>query len=679
MSAIFYSQVNGALQTELITRGYAGTSNRTGSFVPGSSKSGIDYMLSRITNVEILAYDSRPTPESKPMPNFGVLGGIGMQLDSHLPSGPNGFLSGNRPAYRTTPGIADVQISLNDTSRSFINKAVVTILIPDATTDLDEMETIYCTPGRHIQIRVAQHDDAVLTGGLLDVNDMPNTKTLRDFYPNIMFDDLRKMNEVYFQGQISNFSYNYNSNGSVNLTIDVIGTSNTYGEMKIIMNNTTQTEQTGSGGKSVENRVGDLYADLAKHVDDRIKAQSNSSTILNNIEIINDGTTDQGILVGSPYVIGDNPAPEALRMISLGYLINYVNQYLLQPIGASIICSDKVCKSNFYDRLVSSDPFQILLWSGQSGVKTSDYSYDYRTEDNPTQVAQLKLFPRVQPKSPGFVVQESVSSVAYPSRIYINLSTIQKIVEVIRQPNRQGKVDDTLRNFLNTLSFYIRETTGNAINMVLVQDPIVDAALLYYDANYLGGETSVTEFTMPIFATKTGRSVVRDFNLTSNVPNSVKQLIFGLNAGDAETLKQVAYNPYIYADGETKKKLEEEWKVKHEKALKQLAEAKVTFAKRPKDAEAQKILSAALQFYCTHFTPDIKKSIERTKAVFPMEAECTLDGINGFRYGDVLNFDGLPSRYTQSFVFTILGISHEISDTGQWITRLKCNPRVRIL
>jgi hypothetical protein len=61
-----------------------------------------------------------------------------------------------------------------------------------------------------------------------------------------------------------------------------------------------------------------------------------------------------------------------------------------------------------------------------------------------------------------------------------------------------------------------------------------------------------------------------------------------------------------------------------------------------------------------------------------MELEFTIDGINGFKYGDVLSFAGLPARYTRSFVFTVLGITHKVSTTGEWLTTIKCNPRVRI-
>ena len=61
-----------------------------------------------------------------------------------------------------------------------------------------------------------------------------------------------------------------------------------------------------------------------------------------------------------------------------------------------------------------------------------------------------------------------------------------------------------------------------------------------------------------------------------------------------------------------------------------------------------------------------------------MELEFTIDGINGLKYGDVLSFDGLPKRYTDSFIFAIMGITQAVSNEGEWTTQVKCVPRVRI-
>lgn len=669
MSAIFYSQVNRALQQELIARGTAGTVNRT--------TAAIDYMVGKVANVELLAYEKKPVTDSKPISGLGILGGLSVLGGSYLPSGENGFLnSAVRPSNRIPPVITSLSISINDQSKQYINKASITILIPDATTDLDEMERIYCVPGRYIVAQIAHPDSAVITGKILDNIELPNTKTLQKLYPNVDLDRLRKMNELYFQGRISTFSYSYNSDGSVELSIEAIGTSNTYAEVHVFMNNKTKPNATGS---KVENQVSSLYTELSSVVDQAIQSLKQNKDGPVELEILSTDSTDRSILVGTPYIVGNGVSPAQERMVSLGYLINFINSTALEKLGAAVVCDDTQCKSNFYDRLVSSDPMNVLLWSGTDGIKTDVYSFGLSTiPEDLTVNSPLTMFPDVKRVSPGFSVRDKETNESYPSRIYINLTLIRDILTKVQTVDANGKSDPSIRNFLMSLSLAIKNATGNAIHMALVQDPIVPDALLYYDINFVTSTEVVTEFTLPAFASKTGASVVREFSLSSKVPDSVKNMIFGIASADASTQKQVAYNAYIYADNETRELLATEWTNKHVLAVVDLEEKKNIFAARPTDVTNNAQLQRCLERYVTYFTKDIDKSIEKNKSIFPMELEFTIDGINGFKYGDVLNFAGLPKRYTDSFVFTIIGISHSVSGDGEWTTKITCNPRVRL-
>ena len=155
-------------------------------------------------------------------------------------------------------------------------------------------------------------------------------------------------------------------------------------------------------------------------------------------------------------------------------------------------------------------------------------------------------------------------------------------------------------------------------------------------------------------------------------------MIFGADSWKTGTQQQTSYNPYIYADEETQKKLSDEWKLEAVKAAINLSDIKYEFAQRPTDTTVIANLSEVLKKYVTYFTENIEESIGQTKAIFPMELEFTIDGLNGFKFGDVLQFNGLPKKYINSFVFTILGISHTVTTQGEWTTTIKCNPRVRV-
>jgi hypothetical protein len=257
MSTIFYSQVNTALQQELVARGTAGVTNRT--------TAAIRYMVEKIANVEIKAYDTKPTKETNPIPGYGILGGLTVLQDAYMPSGPIGFLNDViRPSHRIPPVITDLSISMNDQSKSYINKASITILISDASTDMEEMEEIWCKPGRHIKIKVLHPDSAILTDGILSPDGLPSTVMLKKLYPDTEVNSLRKMNEMYFQGRISTFSYTYNTDGSVSLSIEAIGTSNTYLDVSLYMGAKKKTSETS---ESTVNQVENIYTALSTEVD----------------------------------------------------------------------------------------------------------------------------------------------------------------------------------------------------------------------------------------------------------------------------------------------------------------------------------------------------------------------------------------------------------------------------
>jgi hypothetical protein len=73
--------------------------------------------------------------------------------------------------------------------------------------------------------------------------------------------------------------------------------------------------------------------------------------------------------------------------------------------------------------------------------------------------------------------------------------------------------------------------------------------------------------------------------------------------------------------------------------------------------------------------PTIEQSNQLAAPVFPIDAEFTIDGINGFRYGDIVDFPGIPEKYRRCTTFTIKGITHSISETGDWTTKITCMMR----
>ena len=681
MSTLFYSQVNSALQKELYARGSTGT---PGTLNSNRTTKEIDFMVGKLANVEIRAYSDQPTVNSVPLSGYGTLGGVSVLTGGYMPNSistgdiksPVGFLNNpDRISNRIPPVITSVTIGIQDTSKNYINTATISIVIPDGTVDLDELESIYGIPGRYIQVQIAHPDDVVITNSLLSDEGLPTTETIKSFFPDIDYNTLKKMNEVFFSGRISNFSYNYNADGSIEFSVEAIGISNTYAEVQLVIQNEPKQQQSGTAPK---NEVFNIYTLLNDEIELKITTEKQRNPNISEFEYIEPGTTDQGILIGHPYTTGNTNSPSLERMISLGYLLNYLNLNVLNSVGTSaILCNDTLCKSNFYERLVSSDPINILLWSGKSAIKSDVYTFNLSVEPAVLQKSKLQMIPNVQAVSEGFSVRKNEINESYPSRIYINLKIIKSIFDQIQQPDKYGMPDPTVRNFLNKLSEVIRKHTGDAIKLALVQDADIPEALLFYDTNFVSSNKQVNEFILPAFATKTGRSIVRELSLNNQLPNDVKNMLFTFSTPLPGIQKQVSLAPWVYSIGERRKEFEEQWKINHIAAVESLEENSNTFAKRPTDPEVMKRLQFALTQYVTYFTPDIRNSINTNKVTFPLELEFTIDGINGFKFGDVLNFDGIPKRYSETFVFSVSSIVHSVSNDGEWTTKINCLARVK--
>jgi len=120
------------------------------------------------------------------------------------------------------------------------------------------------------------------------------------------------------------------------------------------------------------------------------------------------------------------------------------------------------------------------------------------------------------------------------------------------------------------------------------------------------------------------------------------------------------------------KKLEEKYEKNHNDFKKALADAKKLFGDTPTNIQLQEKLEGALKKYLQYPTPKLIDSSKLQSPVYPYEVSFTIQGVNGFRYGDSLQFDMLPQKYKTSTVFSIISIIHTINTSGEWTTAIKC-------
>ena len=737
---IFYSSLDPKLRIELDARAKAGFSSR--------NTKDLDFMLSKITNVEITAYkgpilkNTEKVDYKENVSRFAILGGKNVRAGSYLPNTGNpsetqsgGYLTADRPARRIPPVITLAEINIGDHSMALLNKATFNVLISDPSADLNEFESVWFRPGRNVEVRFEGHKNQIVsfadTTGLLE----PPPSTL-DSRRQILIDkygadsasekqlQFRKMNEITFAGVITSFTFSYQPDGTVEATIMMSGTSNIFTDVSLML-------PKQEGEKSDNNETNTFYKKIEETVNTSI-AEIQNQTIINE-EIIINNISDQSILVGSLYKEKGYSADKKIdlqnqyKYISLGYLIDLINKNLivklnnvpkkeeetndtdenaavpqnkLEPIAknAKIICTDDVCQGAVYKYLVSADPKEIILWRGTSKSLVSTYP-DTKTKiepskddntvgtttDNKTVTSQeieaQKIMPDVTPKSAGF----QVDGKTFPSRIYIGVESVLKLI--------LEKDDvETVNDLLKHVSRYISRNTGGIIKMRLITDPQKPDVLLYYNANYIGDANSQNfvnqdPFLVPMSArnsldtrnSKLPGSIVTDAKISSKLPDNLKNLAFVLNEGSEISKSSISpFVTYMYADDAQKENIAAQYLKKHNEIIEQLREAKALLTNDYTSVPNVQRLRELLYKYQQYPTKKIQDTNILNAPTFIFDAEITIEGIQGFKIGDVMELPVLPDRYRKEVVFSVIGITHNVDASGIWQTKLKLIMRPKV-
>jgi hypothetical protein len=709
---IFYSQIDLNLQAELNARGRAGMQRRTNS--------SLNYMLEKIANAEIVAMVDQKHVDPKDPENekniLHRLGGKDVREGAYLPTGVNGFLTKRQTlitdpqnpigttsidsSYRIPPFLTSADIQLNDHSMGLLNSATANIVIPNPDRDLDFMESVYARPGRAITLLIEHPDSAVVTKQLLKNSTIqPQIKAQAD---------AQKMNRIKFNGLIKSFSYSYQPDGTVVMTVYLIGTSNVYTDVSMYAykpdtktptdNSTTSPLQASSFYKEVYNEIDTLFK---SKTDDKIKIKS---AYIQSADVYTDVISSYGYESDDHWwsVMHDWNQKEQ-RYITLAYLINFLNRYIIskqQSVApaAYIICNNKFCQSNYLPSLVSANPMDVWI-TGDEHDYYGNVTAERESKLSGTNLTSKNWFEDKDPKAgvlPPFGTsnEDAPGKIGNPSHILINLNVIDRIlVELLKTPE-----DFKATNFLMEISKLIAAATGNFINMKLISYPEDPDYLIYYDSNYKGvGTHNVTPYSVPMFANHPYGTIVREFKFESKLPQNMQALMYTVNQSETISEEKIApFLNYMYnnrvivrslnkvtglstekisndVDPAVKEKLDAKYKETHEKYLTALNTAKLKFAADGLTNKAtQTELSNALIKHIQWPTSTIKDASQMTAAVYPMEASFTIDGINGLRYGDTVEFAALPAKYKNNSTFSIIGIAHTINTSGEWTTAVNC-------
>jgi len=278
--------------------------------------------------------------------------------------------------------------------------------------------------------------------------------------------------------------------------------------------------------------------------------------------------------------------------------------------------------------------------------------------------------------------------------IWINTSILQQLTT--------SNVKDVIKHVAKEVA----EASGGMIMLKLVANPADLNELILYDARYIN-VGAVTPFMIPMSNLSPSGSVVKEFSIEAKLPPSSQALMYAINNSDVISEENTApFINYLYNNfqvyrtvNESEKdnkigpvfqitdefksdtasdqgsKLKEDYEASYKKYDDELTTVKQQFINSPLDPRLRSKLLIALKKKVQYPTSNIQQSNLLNAPTYPHEVTITIDGINGFRYGDVVEFPVLPARYRSQTTFSIFGINHTVNLSGIWNTTLRCQMR----
>lgn len=270
----------------------------------------------------------------------------------------------------------------------------------------------------------------------------------------------------------------------------------------------------------------------------------------------------------------------------------------------------------------------------------------------------------------GFAGTPEASSLASgdASKIMLNIDWVQKTINEMGKDKHDGQKSaiKTTSKLLGMLFDSIHINSGTRWKLSLVENPKNPKEYYIQDVNFIDSKISPFEITAV-----TNNSICRSISLQSKIPSAMATAAF---IGNSSTYAPNGQPVKAVNDKETEK-------ADSGDAVANLTSAKAAMvAKAPAaPVEGSKAevgptnanvttLQAALARIFTE--PSLSATSGLSAIPIPIDFSCTLDGINGFVFGNAVTTNYLPLAYKKSKIaFTVTTVTHQISG-NDWTTTL---------
>jgi hypothetical protein len=240
------------------------------------------------------------------------------------------------------------------------------------------------------------------------------------------------------------------------------------------------------------------------------------------------------------------------------------------------------------------------------------------------------------------------------SKIMINVRWINDTFRNLGIVNEKGErsPDMTIGKFLNDVFTMIYKNSAELFKLSLVINPKLDTELLIVDVEY--ADEKVTPYSISAVDQD---GIVRSMSLTAKIPHDM--------AAQAFIKAQSTLSP---GQGLLTGREEEAAPAPDPQTL---TDVKRNIASNGLTSENATELEAAIKQAL------LNKLGASAAPLFPLDFSCTLDGIEGFTFGNAITTNYLPAQYKKADIaFTVTTVEHNISG-GDWTTTLNTVCRFR--
>ena len=381
-----------------------------------------------------------------------------------------------------------------------------------------------------------------------------------------------------------------------------------------------------------------------------------------------------------------------LQYITLGALCNMLNKYTLNVAQSAAPKYQLKFEPNF--SLIQTKFPSGLVWSADPVAML--FPYPKGTPENTYDDEPASSISKINPWS-NYISIDHIQKYTPlgkekgdPENIFISRDLLRAIQqefnsEAKSEPNKAEESEKAtgqiiLNRFMKTIFASIRDCSGGAWDFYLDQDDRDPEIIWIVNRKSPGGDTPIVPKVIDPVG---GTNGIREVNISASVPKEMQAKAFG-GAPDMQSKEEVAVEIIKQDNTSTARDLNE--------TAMDIAEQQRNARKGMTQGEyGTSVISkakSALQALVNEMTANEKAASgqfgsgnDPSQIPFPLKLSLTIDGVEGFKFGDTISTSYLPDRYKTPYgdlkiVFTVTKYEHKISN-NDWTTTVEALCRIR--